>query len=112
MGLYYPAEVTLEMGPTCISPGSQYFEVDRLEWGTLGTGVDPPISESEPHAAEWHEAVARDGRVMNGCDPAARDQVLERTGAFWGREQKKLVVPAGRCAPRCPPQPPRVAALE
>ena len=95
MGLYYPAEVTLEMGPTCISPGSQYFEVDRLEWGTLGTGIDPPVSESEPHAAEWHEAVARDGRVMNGCDPAARDQVLDRTGAFWGREQKKLVVPAG-----------------
>ena len=94
MGLYYPAEVTLEMGPTCISPGSQYFEVDRLEWGTLGTGIDPPVSESEPHAAEWHEAVARDGRVMNGCDPAARDQVLDRTGAFWGREQKKLVVPA------------------
>ena len=66
MCMYYPTDTTLEMGPTCISPGSQYFEVDRLEWGTLGTGIDPPVSESDPHAAEWHEAVARDGRVMNG----------------------------------------------
>ena len=57
MGLYYPGEVTLEMGPTCVVGGSQYYEVDRLEWGTLGTGIDPPTDERDPRMAGWKEAV-------------------------------------------------------
>jgi hypothetical protein len=97
MGLYYPGKVTLDMGPTCVVGGSQYYEVDRLAWRTLGTGADPPLSDADPHAAAWEEAVARDSRVMNGSDPDARNELLDRTASFFeaGRAHTKLVVPAG-----------------
>ena len=57
MGLYYPGEVTLDMGPTCVVGGSQYYEVDRLAWNTLGTGMDPPVSETDPQIEAWKDAV-------------------------------------------------------
>ena len=42
------------------------------------------------------DASGRDSRVMNGSDPDARDELLDRTASFFeGREQTKLVVPAG-----------------
>lgn len=50
MGLYYPSEVTLDMGPTCVVGGSQYYEVDRLAWNTLGgtsfSSLSPPLHDS------------------------------------------------------------------
>jgi hypothetical protein len=97
MGLYYPGEVKLDMGPTCIVPQSQYFEVDRLQWGTLATGRDPPTSATAPAYQQWAEAVRTSNIRVNGSDPAARDEVLERTGEFFGSRQKKLTVPAGGC---------------
>ena len=96
MGLYYPCEVKLDMGPTCIVPQSQYFEVDRLQWGALATCSDPPTSANAPTYQQWLKAVERSNMRMNGSDPAARDEVLERTGQFFGSQQKKLTVPAGR----------------
>ena len=103
MGLYYPGEVTLDMGPTCVVGGSQYFEVDRLAWNTLGTGTDPPLSDTDPHAAAWEEASSRNSRIMSGSDPDARNELLDRTASFFeGRPQTKLVVPAGEHAvPAC-----------
>ena len=96
MGLYYPCKVKLDMGPTCIVPQSQYFEVDRLQWGTLATGSDPPTSANAPSYQQWVEAVKVSTIKMNGSDPAARDEVLQRTGEFFGSQQKKLTVPAGK----------------
>lgn len=62
--------------------------------------MDPPISDTDPRKAAWEEAVARDSRVMNGCDPDARNELLDRTAAFFeGREQTKLIVPAGSIVP-------------
>lgn len=46
MGLYYPSDVTLDMGPTCVVGGSQYYEVDRLAWNTLGRTPTPFTTSS------------------------------------------------------------------
>jgi hypothetical protein len=62
--------------------------------------MDPPISDTDPRKMTWEEAAARDARVMNGCDPEARNELLDRTASFFeGREQTKLVVPAGSIVP-------------
>ena len=95
MGLYFANEVTVDMGPTCIVPESQYYEVDRLHWSTLGTHKEPPALTTDPGRESWEAECSRVGRVMASADPAARDRMIERTGTFFGREQKKCTVPAG-----------------
>ena len=95
MGLYFANEVTVDMGPTCIVPESQYYEVDRLHWSTLGTHKEPPTLTTNPGRESWEAECSRVGQVMASADPAARDQMIERTGTFFGREQKKCTVPAG-----------------
>ena len=87
MGLYIANEVTVDMGPTCIVPESQYYEVDRLHWSTLGTHKEPPALTTDPGRESWEAECSRVGRVMASADPAARDRMIERTGTFFGSER-------------------------
>ncbi|MEZ4730648.1 MAG: phytanoyl-CoA dioxygenase family protein [Caldilineaceae bacterium] len=35
LGMYYPQEVTEEMGPTIVLPGTQYHNTPRLKWAVI-----------------------------------------------------------------------------
>ena len=65
MGLYFANEVTVDMGPTCIVPESQYYEVDRLHWSTLGTHKEPPALTTDPGRESWEAECSRVGRVCS-----------------------------------------------
>ena len=47
MIMYYPAGATLEMGPTCILPGGQYFSTDPDKWGQVAESMGAALGLSE-----------------------------------------------------------------
>jgi hypothetical protein len=47
MIMYYPAGSTLEMGPTCILPGGQYFSTDPDKWGQVAESMGAALGLSE-----------------------------------------------------------------
>lgn len=67
--MYYPADVTIDMGPTAIAPGSHYYSLP----GDGDGRARPPI---EPIR---HDQIDDPQRLMLGADLRARDQLLRKT---------------------------------
>ena len=67
--IYYPAAVTLEMGPTAIAPGSQYYALP----------ADGDGSARPPAQPIRHDQIDDPEGAMQGADLAARDRLLRDT---------------------------------
>ena len=102
MAMYYPQDVTADMGPTGVTPGSQYFSSEESLAGHKELGV---IGEAGTvilvHYDVWHRALRNDSgrnRYMlkflfcRAAEPDAPD--WNNRGREWkapaGREQKPL----------------------
>ena len=85
--MYYPAAVTLEMGPTAIAPGSQYYALP----------ADGDGSARPPAQPIRHDQIDDPEGLMQGPDLAARDRLLHDTiGALDPSvREEPMVVPAG-----------------
>ena len=55
--------------------GSHYYEVDRLQWGTLFTDCEMPETNLNGEQDAWKAQVATSQRVLNGSDAEARTSV-------------------------------------
>lgn len=80
MGLWYPTAVTLAMGPTAVSTGSQFLSVDNEAWVELTP--DPETAKAD----------------INSGSNAAWSHVLAARGSGLGGSQRKLDVEAGSIA--------------
>lgn len=85
--MYYPAAVTLEMGPTAIAPGSQYYALP----------ADGDGSARPPAQPIRHDQIDDPEGAMQEADLAARDRLLHDTiGALDPSvREEPMVVPAG-----------------
>jgi hypothetical protein len=83
MAMYYPHDTTLAMGPTCVVPGSQYYEVDRLDWGGLFAGTEMPRTDAHGEQQRWRKRVAAAQRTLRGSDAEARTALLHSSGRFF-----------------------------
>ena len=122
MLMYYPTDTTLEMGPTAVVDGSQYFEFNKMECqeGSLA-GPEPAFCDSDSvlpglnqraarsrgdgllperpsSAGVWDKRVKDAMHTLAAGNAAERDALLEASGRCFGRRQRKLVVPAGSLA--------------
>ena len=64
--MYYPATISLEMGPTAIVPGSQYYSLP----GDGDGRARPPVQPIR------HDLIDDPQRIMQGNDLVARDRLL------------------------------------
>ena len=85
--MYYPAAVTLEMGPTAIAPGSQYYALP----------ADGDGSARPPGQPIRHDRIDDPEGLMQGADLAARDRLLHATIGSLDPSIREvpMVVPAG-----------------
>ena len=83
MCMYYPYDTTLEMGPTCVVPGSQYYEVDRLQWGTLFTDSEMPETNLHGEQDAWKADVAAASETLQGSNAEARTELTQKAGRFF-----------------------------
>ena len=85
--MYYPAAVTLEMGPTAIAPGSQYYALP----------ADGDGSARPPAQPIRHDRIDDPEGLMQGADLAARDRLLRDTIGSLDPSLREvpMVVPAG-----------------
>eukprot|EP01050_Picozoa_sp_SAG11_P016814 SAG11_NODE_2341_length_3491_cov_2.180425_1_plen_700_part_00 len=102
--LYFPHEVTLEVGPFACIPGSHCLGVDRGTFPQSEERPDPWVVP--PHdAAGWRAALhSWNGLAFSVAGPdaglsiAERDQRIAAATAMLGCEEHKLVVPGGTVA--------------
>ena len=66
MGMYFCVDTTLEMGPTGIISGSQYWLCDRQDWSALYTGSETPPADPADRA-QWDQARAVCGAAGPDC---------------------------------------------
>ena len=85
--MYYPAAVTLEMGPTAIAPGSQYYALP----------ADGDGSAHPPAQPIRYDQIDDPESLMQGADLAARDRLLRDTIVSLDPSLREapMVVPAG-----------------
>ena len=124
MCMYYPTDTTLEMGPTCepslsrppvhgmpltalagafagVVPGSHYYEVDRLQWGTLYTDAEMPETNANGEQDAWKKEVDFAQQAMQGSDAEVRTSLTEKAGSFF-KSTASDGKPAAHMACTCP----------
>jgi hypothetical protein len=101
MCMYYPYDTTLEMGPTCVVPGSQYYEVDRLQWGTLFTDSEMPETNLHGEQDAWKADVAAASETLQGSNAEARTELTQKAGRFF-KSTSSSAQPSGHMACTCP----------
>ena len=94
MGMYFCVDTTLEMGPTGVVAGSQYWLCDHQNWSSLYTGSpDPPTDPAE--LERWEQARGDFQSASASPDAELRDHVFEQCGRAFGREQYRATCKAG-----------------
>ena len=92
MGMYFCTDTTIEMGPTGVVSGSQYWLCDKQNWAELYTGEEP----ADPAAKEKFESAREEFMsAMTTTDTELRDHVFEQCGKAFGAEQYRAVCKAG-----------------
>ena len=72
--MYFCVDTTLEMGPTGLVAGSQYWLCDHQNWSALYTGSsDPPTDPAE--LEKWEKARADFQSASASPDAELRDHV-------------------------------------
>ena len=70
MVMYYPAGSTLEMGPTAILPGGQYFSVDNDKWSQVAESMGAKLGLQEfkvtSPLAKGCAILIREWRLLHG----------------------------------------------
>eukprot|EP01047_Picozoa_sp_COSAG01_P040001 COSAG01_NODE_3338_length_6234_cov_2.176691_2_plen_441_part_00 len=94
MGMYFCVDTTLEMGPTGLIAGSQYWSCDSQNWSALYTGSATPPADPE-ELGRWEQATREFQSASSSPDAALRDQVFEQCGRAFGRRQYRAVCAAG-----------------
>ena len=100
MAMYYPAEVTEDMGPTSVIPRTQYWTVDRRGFNQNEERLDPAMTP--PLDADgWRAANAEMGAHLSSDDLGVRDARLAAAVELMGpgvHERKCITVEPGTVA--------------
>ena len=100
MAMYYPAEVTEDMGPTSVIPRTQYWTVDRRGFNQNEERLDPAMTP--PLDADgWRAANAEMGAHLSSDDLGGRDARLAAAVELMGpgvHERKCITVEPGTVA--------------
>lgn len=97
MAMYYPQDVTADMGPTGVTPGSQYFSSEEALAGHKELGVTGEAGTVIlVHYDVWHRALRND----SGCNRYMLKflfcRAAEPTAPAWNNREAEWQAPAGR----------------
>jgi hypothetical protein len=107
---YYAQDTTLDMGPTSIIPGSQYYSVDRLGAGSSEHSLGSDLYDNtDEDLARRDAGIQSAGTILSqGLDEAKAEREQRLAGATQSElgaqaeqevfQEKKLTVPAGTLA--------------
>lgn len=108
---YYAQDTTLDMGPTSIIPGSQYYSVDRLGAGSSEHSLATDLYDNtDEDLARRDAGIQSAGAILShGLDKAVELREARVAGKVKPDpemelfQEKKLTVPAGTLAIVCTP---------
>ena len=84
-----------------VVPGSHYYEVDRLQWGTLYTDAEMPETNANGEQDAWKKEVDFAQQAMQGSDAEVRTSLTEKAGSFF-KSTASDGKPAAHMACTCP----------
>ena len=99
LGLYYPTEITPEMGPTIIVPGTQYRNAptDRMATYTNIRGQVPMVVEAGTiaftHYDLWHGTAANRTSVKRHMIKFLLRRVLDNKAPTWNHDPQAMETP-------------------
>ena len=97
MAMYYPQDVTADMGPTGVTPGSQYFSSEKSLVGHGELGV---VGEAGTvilvHYDVWHRALRNHSGRNRYMLKFLFCRATEPTAPAWNNQEEEWQAPAGR----------------
>ena len=97
MAMYYPQDVTADMGPTGVTPGSQYFSSEELLAGHSELGVTGEAGTVIlVHYDVWHRALRNHSGRNRYMLKFLFCRATEPTVPAWNNREAEWQSPAGR----------------
>ncbi|MCY3657970.1 MAG: phytanoyl-CoA dioxygenase family protein, partial [Caldilineaceae bacterium] len=97
MAMYYPQDVTADMGPTGVTPGSQYFASEESLAGHKELGVTGEAGTVIlVHYDVWHRALRNDSGRNRYMLKFLFCRATEPTAPAWNNREAEWQAPAGR----------------